>query len=74
MHTQRTVLNVEVFDAIAAEEGLTTLNAIGERMGVAHTTVRDARLGGTVGNRFITAALMAFPVPFERIFKFVAAE
>lgn len=69
MHTQRTVLNVEAFDAMVADEGLTSMNAIGKRMGVAHTTVRDARLGGTVGHRFITAAMTAFHVPFERIFK-----
>lgn len=71
MHTQRTVLDVEAFDAVAAEEGLITLNAIGERMGVAHTTVRDAKLGGAVGGRFIAAAMTAFGVPFERIFKVV---
>ena len=72
MHTQRIVLDVEAFDTMAAEVGLTSEYAIAKRMGVAHTTVRDARLGKTVGQRFIAATKVAFDVPFERVFKVAA--
>lgn len=72
MHTQRVILDIEAFDARARGEGLNSEYAIAKRMGVAHTTVRDARLGKTVGQRFIAAAMTTFAVPFEQIFKVAA--
>lgn len=72
MHTQRVLLKVDDFDEEMARRGLVSNNAIGKVMGVAHTTIADARNGGSVGGKFIARAIAAFEVSFDQFFKVAA--